>query len=83
MESFEHLDANVPKAWPDAVRLAFGFLDVDRDGFLSASDLLAHVAGEDGGNGWKWGEMIIRDLLGQWDKRLGQLFGIRYFSREN
>ena len=32
-------------AWPDAVRLAFGFLDVDRDGFLSASDLLAHVAG--------------------------------------
>lgn len=37
-----------PKAWPDAVRLAFGFLDVDRDGFLSASDLLAHVAGEDG-----------------------------------
>ena len=45
-----------PKAWPDAVRLAFGFLDVDRDGFLSASDLLAHVAGEDGlrfGNGRK------------------------------
>ncbi|CAK9045901.1 Electrogenic sodium bicarbonate cotransporter 1 [Durusdinium trenchii] len=32
-------------AFPDAVRLAFSFLDVDRDGMLSASDLLAHVAG--------------------------------------
>ena len=33
------------QAFPDAVRLAFSFLDVDRDGMLSASDLLAHVAG--------------------------------------
>ena len=33
-------------AWPDAVRLAFSFLDVDRDGRLSKEDLLAHVAGQ-------------------------------------
>ena len=68
------------KAWPDAVRLAFGFLDVDRDGFLSASDLLAHVAGEDGrafGNGRKW-------YTATWpmDKRL-KTFGDSIFSMEN
>ncbi|CAJ1370588.1 unnamed protein product [Effrenium voratum] len=32
-------------AWPDAVRLAFGFLDADGDGVLSLSDLLCHFAG--------------------------------------
>jgi len=64
-----------PKAWPDAVRLAFGFLDVDRDGFLSASDLLAHVAGEDGLH-LEMGGNDTRPL-GQWINGL-KLLGIRY-----
>mmetsp|Transcript_93295 Transcript_93295/g.204175 ORF Transcript_93295/g.204175 Transcript_93295/m.204175 type:complete len:689 (+) Transcript_93295:3-2069(+) len=31
-------------AWPDILRIAFAYLDVDADGLLSAHDLAAHVA---------------------------------------
>jgi len=31
-------------AWPDVLRLAFAYLDVDEDGLLSASDLAVHIA---------------------------------------
>jgi len=32
-------------AWPDGLRLAFSFLDVDQDGLLSPQDIVAHCAG--------------------------------------
>ena len=47
------------KAWPDAVRLAFSFLDVDRDGMLSAGDLLAHVAGSPQSEGRDESDIIL------------------------
>lgn len=31
-------------AWPEVLRLAFAYLDIDEDGLLSASDLSVHVA---------------------------------------
>jgi len=34
-------------AWADTLQLAFSYLDVDRDGLLSAPDLLHHFVGED------------------------------------
>ncbi|CAE8654914.1 unnamed protein product, partial [Polarella glacialis] len=33
------------RAWPDAVRLAFSYLDLDGDGLLGPQDITAHFAG--------------------------------------